>query len=223
MSFILSPLEHYIETHSTPEAPYLRELRREAYLHLLQPRMLTGYLQGQLLTMLVMAKRPRNVLEIGTYSGYSAICLARGLEESGCDIKAKVYTLEAFDECEDFIRRGLKNVPFSHRIELRIGKAEDLLPHLLETLPFDLVYIDANKRHYLNYYHLLIDALPQGAVVLVDNTLWSGKVIEEPLPHDEQTKAILAFNDFVAQDPRVEATILPLRDGLTMLVKLPEK
>lgn len=220
MPFISDKLEQYIEENSSREPLYLSELRREAYIHLLQPRMLSGHLQGRLLKMLVALFRPRNILELGTYSGYSTLCLAEGLEATAPSPQAKVYTIEVCDEMEDFIRNNFAKSAYGKRIELLIGHAEELIPSLLKEVLFDFVYIDANKRHYLHYYHLLIEALPPGALILADNTLWDGKVIEVPTPTDSQTQGILSFNQTVAQDPRVETVLLPLRDGLTLMRKV---
>lgn len=220
MPFISDKLEQYIEENSSREPLYLAELRREAYIHLLQPRMLSGHLQGRLLKMLVALFRPRNILELGTYSGYSTLCLAEGLEATAPSPQAKVYTIEVCDEMEDFIRNNFAKSSYGKRIELLIGHAEELIPSLLKEVLFDFVYIDANKRHYLHYYHLLIEALPAGALILADNTLWDGKVIEVPTPTDSQTQGILSFNQTVAQDPRIETVLLPLRDGLTLMRKV---
>lgn len=219
MSFLSEKLEVYIERSSTKEPPFLSELRRDAYIHLLQPRMLSGHLQGRLLKLLVALSKPRNILEIGTYSGYSTLCLAEGLDAIDPSGKGKVYTIEVSDEMEDFIRRVFSKAPHGKRIELIIGQAEEVIPSLVSQTPFDFVYIDANKRHYLRYFELLIESLPSGAFILADNTLWDGKVLEEPTPQDAQTQGILAFNKKVAQDSRIETVMLPLRDGLTLMRK----
>lgn len=219
MPFLSEKLEAYIEQNSSKEPLFLSELRRDAYIHLLQPRMLSGHLQGRLLKLLVALSKPRNILEIGTYSGYSTLCLAEGLEAIDPSGKGKVYTIEACDEMEDFIRRVFSKAPHAKRIELFIGQAEEVIPSLVSQIPFGFVYIDANKRHYLRYFELLIESLPQGAFILADNTLWDGKVLEEPTPQDAQTQGILAFNEKVAQDSRIETVILPLRDGLTLMRK----
>lgn len=220
MPFLSEELEQYINQHSSAEPSHLYELRRNAYIHLLQPRMLSGHLQGRFLKMLVALSKPRNILELGTYSGYGTLCLAEGLEECYPKEEAKVYTLEACDEMEDFIKQVFSKSPYNKRIELRIGKAEELLPKLTSKVSFDFVYIDANKRHYLGYYNLIIESLPKGALILADNTLWDGKVIEYPAPSDAQTKGILEFNESIAKDPRVEKVLLPLRDGLTLIRKI---
>jgi O-methyltransferase family protein len=176
--------------------------------------MLSGHLQGNLLQMICRMLKARRVLEIGTYTGYAAHCLAEALDEDG-----EVHTIEYDDEMEDFIREFLAEAPYRDRIHLHLGDALVLIPELVQQHSFDLVYMDANKRQYIDYYELLIPHLPTGAIVLADNTLWDGKVVEEPLPTDSQTQAILAFNDWVQRDPRVENLILPLRDGLSIIRK----
>ena len=207
-------LEQYILEHSPPESPLRARLRREAHVRLLRARMLSGHLQGNLLQMICRMLKARRVLEIGTYTGYAAHCLAEALDEDG-----EVHTIEYDDEMEDFIREFLAEAPYRDRIHLHLGDALVLVPELVQQHSFDLVYMDANKRQYIDYYELLIPHLPTGAIVLADNTLWDGKVVEEPLPTDSQTQAILAFNDWVQRDSRVENLILPLRDGLSIIRK----
>ena len=177
--------------------------------------MLSGHLQGNFLQMLCRLKGAKCILELGTYTGYAAHCLAEALEEGG-----EVHTIESDDEMEDFIRSFIDEAPYKERIHLHLGDALTLLPSLLQRYTFDLVYIDANKREYLEYYELILPHLPSGALILADNTLWDGKVIEEPTPTDAQTQSILRFNDYVQRDPRVENLILPLRDGLSLIYKL---
>ena len=207
-------LEEYILRHTSPESPIRERLWREAHVRLLRARMLSGHLQGNLLQMLCRLTRARRVLEIGTYTGYAAHCLAEALGEGG-----EVHTIESDDEMEDFIHEFLDGAPYADRVHLYLGDALEILPELLEEHTFDLVYIDANKREYLDYYELIVPHLPSGALILADNTLWDGKVIEEPTPTDTQTKSILAFNEHVQHDPRVENLILPLRDGLSLIYK----
>ncbi len=207
-------LEQYILEHSNPESPLRARLSREAHVLLLRARMLSGHLQGNLLQMICRMLKAQRVLEIGTYTGYAAHCLAEALDEDG-----EVHTIEYDDEMEDFIREFLAEAPYRDRIHLHLGDALVLIPELVQQHSFDLVYMDANKRQYIDYYELLIPHLPTGAIVLADNTLWDGKVVEEPLPTDSQTQAILAFNDWVQRDPRVENLILPLRDGLSIIRK----
>lgn len=215
MSLQTDLLEQYLEQHSSQEPAELRRLRREAHVHLLQPRMLSGHLQGRLLKMLVQLVNPRNVLELGTCTAYASLCLAEGLQNSS----ARVHTIEHNDEMEDFIHRSLALSPFGDQVVVHIGDALEVMQELLTQHPFDLVYIDANKRDYSSYYQLLIPALPSQALVLADNTLWDGKVLQSPPPGDAQTQGILSFNDLVAGDPRVEVVMLPLRDGLTLIRK----
>ena len=207
-------LEEYILRHTSPESPIRERLWREAHVRLLRARMLSGHLQGNLLQMLCRLSRARRALEIGTYTGYAAHCLAEALGEGG-----EVHTIESDDEMEDFIHEFLDRAPYADRVHLYLGDALEVLPKLLEEHTFDLVYIDANKREYLDYYELIVPHLPSGALILADNTLWDGKVIEEPTPTDAQTKSILAFNEHVQRDPRVENLILPLRDGLSLIYK----
>lgn len=208
-------LEEYILQHTTPESPLRKWLWREAHVRLLRARMLSGHLQGNFLQMLCRLKGAKCILELGTYTGYAAHCLAEALEEGG-----EVHTIESDDEMEDFIRSFIDEAPYKERIHLHLGDALTLLPSLLQRYSFDLVYIDANKREYLEYYELILPHLPSGALILADNTLWDGKVIEEPTPTDAQTQSILRFNDYVQRDPRVENLILPLRDGLSLIYKL---
>ena len=208
-------LEEYILQHTTPESPLRKRLWREAHIRLLRARMLSGHLQGNFLQMLCRLKGAKYVLELGTYTGYAAHCLAEALGEGG-----EVHTIESDDEMEDFIRSFIDEAPYKERIHLHLGDALTLLPSLLQRYSFDLVYIDANKREYLEYYELILPHLPSGALILADNTLWDGKVIEEPTPTDAQTQSILRFNDYVQRDPRVENLILPLRDGLSLIRKL---
>lgn len=176
--------------------------------------MCSGHIQGRLLKMLTRMQRPRRALEIGTYAGYSALCIAEGLADDAC----KVFTIEIEDEMEDFIRRQLADSPYGKRVTLLIGDAMQIIPTLNED--WDMVYIDANKRYYIEYYNLLIDKLPSGALIIADNTLWDGKVLDLQTNRDSQTLGIAAFNDLIAADPRVEKVIIPLRDGLTLIRKL---
>ncbi|WP_449303573.1 O-methyltransferase, partial [Porphyromonas endodontalis] len=174
MSLQTDLLEEYLEQHSSQEPTELRRLRREAHVHLLQPRMLSGHLQGRLLKMLVQLINPHNVLELGTYTAYASLCLAEGLQNPS----ARVHTIEHNDEMEDFIHRSLALSPFGDRVVVHIGDALEVMQELLSQHPFDLVYIDADKRHYPSYYQLLIPALPSQALILADNTLWDGKVLQ---------------------------------------------
>lgn len=205
-------IEQYILAHSTPESEHRATLGRAAHVRLIRPRMLSGHLQGNLLKMIVQMTQAKRVLEIGTYSGYAAHCMAEGLPDDGI-----VHTIETDDEMEDFIKLYLRDTPYEHKVRLHIGDAIAILPDLVRENRFDLVYMDANKRQYLEYYRLIIDHLPSGAVILADNTLWDGKVVHEPKPTDIQTQTILEFNRMVQEDDRVENLILPLRDGLSII------
>lgn len=207
-------LEDYILDHIDPEPENLRLLDRRTNIRLLNGRMCSGHLQGRLLKMLVTMIAPRRVLELGTFSGYSALCIAEGLSPDG-----KVITVETDDELEDFIRAALGASPVGDRVELRIGDALDIM----RTLPdgsFDLVYIDADKRQYEEYYEEALRLLPPGGFIIADNTLWDGHVVEPDHARDHQTAGIIRFNDRVAGDPRVEKVIIPLRDGLTIIRRL---
>lgn len=205
--------DDYILSHIDPEPPYLHALYRDTHLKLLYPRMASGHLQGRLLKMLVQMIRPQRVLEIGTYSGYSALCMAEGLPEGG-----RILTYEINDEQEEFTRSWFDNSPYAACIDFRIGDALNEVPRLQQT--FDLVYIDADKRKYVEYYEMSLQWLRPGGYIIADNTLWDGHVLEEhPRPSDLQTIGIRHFNDLVAQDQRVEKVILPLRDGLTLIRK----
>lgn len=209
----MQTLEEYILSHIDPEGPYLNALYRATQLKLLYPRMASGHLQGRLLKMIVQMIQPRRVLEIGTYSGYSALSMAEGLPEG-----AEIHTFEVNDEQEEFTRPWFENSPYANRIHFYIGDALKLVPEL--GLSFDLAFIDADKRHYLAYYEMVLPLLRQGGFIVADNTLWYGHVLEEqPARSDLQTIGIDEFNDFVAADMRVEKVILPLRDGLTLIRK----
>ena len=206
-------LEDYILAHIDPEGDYLHELYRHTHLELLYPRMASGHLQGRILKMLTEMVHPKQVLEIGTYSGYSALCLAEGLPADG-----HLYTIEINDEQEHFTRPWLEGSPYADKITMLIGDAVQLIPTLGVT--FDMAFIDADKRHYADYYELVLSALRPGGFILADNTLWDGHVVEDEVKEsDLQTQGIMRFNDLVASDSRVEKVILPLRDGLTIIRK----
>lgn len=205
-------LEQYILEHTTPESPLRKKLARAAHLRLIRPRMLSGHLQGNLLQLLVRLMGAKYVLELGTYSGYAAHCLAEALPEGGA-----VHTIEADDEMEDFIRHYISLAPYAERIHLHIGDALELGGQLAQKYPFDLVYMDANKRQYTEYYNRILPHLHSGALILADNTLWDGKVIQAIKASDTQTQSILEFNRIVQADERVENLILPLRDGLSLI------
>ena len=206
-------IEEYILSHSDPEPDLLKELRRDAHLHLLRPRMIAGHLQGRLLKMFVHMICPKHILEIGTYTGYSAICLAEGLSERG-----HLYTIEIDDEMEDFIRKYLDQSEQKEKISLHIGDALDIIPTFKDNF-FDLVFIDADKRKYWEYIEAAFPKVRPGGFIFVDNTLWNGKVLAENQNRDPQTKGILEFNDKLVNDDRVEKVMLPIRDGLTLIRK----
>lgn len=205
-------LEAYLTTHSDPEPTHLAALDRDTHLQLTRPHMCSGHLQGRVLKMLVRMIRPHAVLELGTYSGYSAQCLAEGLLEPG----ATVHTIEVDDELEDFLRAHFAASPVGSHIRLHIGPAEQVLLQLGSEVKFQLVFIDANKRSYLDYYRLVLPHVSPGGFIVADNTLWGGK-LTDGTSHDAQTRGIQAFNDAVAADTRVEKVMLPLRDGLTII------
>ncbi|RHJ77115.1 O-methyltransferase [Parabacteroides sp. AM08-6] len=205
-------LDEYILSYSDEEGVLLSALNRDANVNLLRPRMLSGHLQGRILKMFCRMLRPRRILEIGTYTGYATLCMAEGLEEG-----ALIHTLEINDEMEDFIMKYLPRSPHKEKIKLHFGDALEIIPTLDET--FDLVFIDADKRLYAEYFDLVFPLVRQGGLILADNTLWDGKVLEKPHPSDKQTAGILSFNDKIKEDTRIEKVILPLRDGLTMIWK----
>lgn len=208
-------LEEYILSHIDAEGDALARLNRETHLFHLRPRMCSGHLQGRLLKMFVRMINPHNILELGTFTGYSALCLAEGLIAPN----GELHTIEIDDELEDFIRNHFEASPFAERINLHIGDAREILPSLGKT--FDLVFMDANKREYCEYYDLVFPMLSPGGFIIADNTLWDGKVVDWGKKLDAQTEGILKFNDYIAQDKRVEKVIIPLRDGLTIIYKKP--
>ena len=205
-------LDRYIEEHIDPEPDYLYRLYRATNIHLLHGRMASGHLQGRLLKMLVKMIRPKNILEVGTFSGYSAISMAEGLEDDG-----RLYTFEINDEQEDFTRPWIEQSPVANKIEFIIGDAITEAPRL--GITFDMAFIDGNKRTYMETYEMVLSVLRPGGFILADNTLWDGHVVDEAYSRDQQTQGIVHFNDFVAADERVERVILPLRDGLTLIRK----
>lgn len=207
-------LEDYILNHIDREDELLASLDRNTHLYHLRPRMVSGHLQGRILKMFCRMIKPRRILELGTFTGYSALCLAEGLCEGG-----EVHTIEIDDEIEEFTRSYLDRSPVGDRIKLIIGDALEIVPTLTGT--YDLVFIDANKRDYLKYYELVLPKVRPEGFILADNTLWDGKVVTDPHSRDAQTVGIERFNDFIATDDRVEKVILPLRDGLTILWKKP--
>jgi|InofroStandDraft_1065614.scaffolds.fasta_scaffold00242_56 predicted O-methyltransferase YrrM len=203
-------LEEYILAHSDQEPPLLAKLNRDVNLRLLYPRMCSGHLQGRILTMLTAMIAPRAALELGTYAGYSALCMAEGLPQGG-----HLDTVEIDDEMEEFIRARLAESPYGDRVSLHIGDCAEVLPSLGRQ--YDMVYMDANKRTYCETYRMVLPMVRPGGFILADNTLWDGKVTAPEANHDPQTLGICRFNDMVAADPRVSRVILPLRDGLTLI------
>lgn len=205
-------IEKYVLAHSAPEGDYLYRLYRATNIHTIHGRMASGHLQGRLLKMLVSMIRPKNILEVGTFSGYSAICMAEGLDEGG-----KVWTFEINDEMEDFTRPWIENSPVADKIDFRIGDANIEAPKL--GITFDLAFVDGDKRTYVETYEMVIRLLRPGGYIIADNTLWDGHVTDPAYDHDHQTQGIRRFNDHVAADNRVEQVIVPLRDGLTLIRK----
>ena len=205
-------LEKYILEHIETEDMVLKELDRETNLKVLGARMLSGHLQGQVLTMLSKMIQPERILEIGTFTGYSAICLARGLKENG-----KLITIEIDDELENFAHRYIEKAGLQDKIIQLIGPALEIISKLNET--FDLVFLDADKQEYVEYYNQVFDKVRKGGIIIADNVLWSGKVLDKPAPDDDQTTGIIEFNEMIKNDNRVEKVILPIRDGITIIRK----
>lgn len=208
-------LSEYIEQHSSPESAVLQQITRSTHLEVINPRMLSGHVQGRVLSMLSQMIRPKRILELGTFTGYSALCLAEGLQEDG-----KLVTLEHNDEMEAAIRRNFSLSPLGEKIELVIGDAKEVLTNFALDEHFDLVFIDADKKEYCDYLDLVLPLMREGGWILADNTLWDGHIIDPAYDKDKQTISLRAFNDKVAQDERLEKVILPLRDGLTIIRKI---
>jgi caffeoyl-CoA O-methyltransferase len=206
-------LEEYIENHSSPETELMFELRRKTFLHTPFPRMLSGQVQGRFLEMISLMARPSRILEIGTFTGYSAICLAQGLTEDG-----QLHTLEAEAAYADIARQYFKKAGLLDKIVLHEGDALDIIPKLKET--FDLVFIDAAKEHYPDYYELVFDKLRKGGFILADNALWDGRVLEGEDAKDPDTAGIIRFNEMVQNDERVENVLVSIRDGVMLIRKL---
>lgn len=208
---LTTPLDDYIAAHSSPEGDYLYRLFRATHVEILAPQMASGHIQGRLLKFIVKMIRPKRILEIGTFTGYSALCMAEGLDEG-----SKIMTFEVEDELEDFTRRWIEGSEHASKVEFIIGDALEIVPGMGER--FDMVFMDGNKREYIKYYELAMEYLNDGGWILADNTLWDGHVIE-PERQDAQTNGVRAFNDLVRNDERVEVVMLPLRDGLTIIRK----
>jgi hypothetical protein len=209
MHFISEELEDYIEKHSQAEPPLLAQLNKETYQKVLLPRMLSGHFQGRVLSMLSKLIRPKNILEIGTYTGYAALCLCEGMQKDG-----QLHTIDIKEELVDFQRKYFDQSGWGTQIVQHLGEGTAVIPTL--DLKFDLVFIDADKENYLNYYELIVPKMNPGGIILSDNVLWSGKVLEPLQPNDLSTKILLEYNDLLRNDPRVETVLLPIRDGLTV-------
>jgi predicted O-methyltransferase YrrM len=213
MEFLDPDLEKYIETHTESENELLYKINRETHSEVLKPRMLSGHLQGRVLSMLSHMIQPKYILEIGTYTGYSALCLAEGLKDEG-----QLITLDVNEELADRAKEYFQSSEYANKIEMKIGKALEIIPTLNNV--WDIVFIDADKSNYLNYYKLCIDQVKKGGYILIDNVLWSGKVLEKNRKKlDKDTEIILEFNEFVQQDDRVQNVLFPIRDGLMILRK----
>jgi caffeoyl-CoA O-methyltransferase len=212
MEFIDSAIEEYARAHSEGESALLQELNRETYAKVLIPRMLSGHLQGRVLSMISKLIQPKNILEIGTYTGYSALCLAEGLLPDG-----ELHTIDINEELESMILKYFNKSAHSKQLKPHIGNALEIIPTLNKT--WDLVFIDADKENYANYFDIVIDSLRPGGIIIADNVLWSGKVLKETEAKDEETRALKVFNEKVFADERVESVLLPIRDGLMVLRK----
>lgn len=213
MDFLDPAIEKYIESHTSPEPEILKRIGRETHLKVLRPRMLSGHVQGRLLSLFSKLKQPTYILEIGTYTGYSAICLSEGIAREG-----KVITIEKNEELKPMIADFIRDAGLQERIELVTGDAREIIPKL--NYVFDMVFIDADKEFYSGYYDMIIDKVSKGGLIIADNTLWSGKVVEPVSAPDKSSAALIAFNQMIQDDPRVENILLPVRDGLMIIRKL---
>ena len=209
MHFISQELEDYIEQHSEKEPQLLADLNKETYQKILLPRMLSGHFQGRVLSMLSKLIRPVNILEIGTYTGYSALCLCEGMRDNG-----QLHTIDIKEELVDFQRKHFDKSPWGRQIVQHLGEAVAIIPNL--DMKFDLVFIDADKENYINYFEMIVPKMNKGGIILSDNVLWSGKVLEPLQKNDLSTKILLEYNQLLKNDPRVETLLLPIRDGLTV-------
>jgi caffeoyl-CoA O-methyltransferase len=213
MNFLPEALDNYVVAHSQDEPELLQQLHRETYQKVLLPRMLSGHYQGRLLSMISKLVKPKNILEIGTYTGYSALCLAEGIQVSG-----ELHTIDINEELFDFQRKYFDKSPYGKQIQQYLGNALDIIPQLDKA--FDLVFIDADKENYTNYFHAIIDKMNPGGIILSDNVLWSGKVLETTFKkEDTSTPALIEYNKLLKEDARVETLILPIRDGITICRK----
>ena len=209
MHFLPENIDNYVVEHSQQEPDILKELSRETWHKVLNPRMLSGAFQGRVLSMIAKLIQPKNILEIGTYTGYSALCLAEGLHADG-----KIFTVDKNEELEPLQNKYFEKSGYRNQIEQFVGNALEIIPTINQK--FDLVFIDADKSNYINYFHLIIDKMNPGGIILSDNVLWSGKVVEQLNPKDKDTKVLLEYNKLLNTDARVETVLLPIRDGLTI-------
>jgi predicted O-methyltransferase YrrM len=209
MYFLPEDLDDYIVAHSDAEPELLQQLTRETYQKILQPIMLSGPYQGRVLSMVSKLKQPKSILELGTFTGYATLCLAEGLQKDG-----EIHTVDVNEELVDFQRKYFDKSAYGNQIFQHLGNALDIIPKLEKT--FDLIFIDADKPNYVNYFHLIIDKLNPGGIILSDNVLWHGKVVEPLDAKDASTKAVLEYNTLLKEDPRLETIVLPIRDGLTI-------
>ena len=214
MHFISEELDNYVVAHSENEPELLQQLTRETYQKILQPRMLSGHYQGRILSLISKIANPKNILEIGTYTGYSALCLAEGMQTTG-----ELHTIDVNEELVDFQRKYFEKSDHGHQIFQHLGNALDIIPKLNKA--FDLVFIDADKDNYSNYFNIIIDKLNTGGIILSDNVLWSGKILDTAFKKDDtSTPALIEYNKLLKEDKRVETVVLPIRDGLTITRKL---
>jgi predicted O-methyltransferase YrrM len=209
MHFLPENIDNYVVRHSQQEPKILQELTRETWQKVLNPRMLSGAFQGRVLSMISKLLQPKNILEIGTYTGYSALCLAEGLEKDG-----QIFTIDKNEELAELQKKYFEKSEYKNQIQSFLGNALEIIPTINQK--FDLVFIDADKLNYSNYFYLVIDKMNKGGIILSDNVLWSGKVVEKLDPKDKDTKALLAYNLLLNTDKRVETVLLPIRDGLTI-------
>lgn len=209
MHFISEELEAYVNAHCSAQSDLLNQLEKETYQKVLQPRMISGFFQGRFLGMLSKLIKPKTILELGTYTGFSTLCLAEGLPEDG-----QIFTIDIKDELVDFQKKYFEASPYNHQIHSFLGSALAIIPTLNTT--YDLVFIDADKNNYLNYFHLIMPLMNPGGVILSDNVLWSGKILEPTKPNDQDTLVLKEYNQLLANDPRLETVLLPIRDGITI-------
>ena len=209
MHFLSEELENYAAQHTEDEPLLLQQLNKRTHLNVLQPRMISGHFQGRFLSLLSKMVQPRTILEIGTYTGYATLCLAEGLHPEGV-----LHTIDIKEELTDLQREFFDRSGYGSQIVQHLGKAADIIPALDTT--FDLVFIDADKQNYAHYFDLVIEKMNRGGIILSDNVLWSGKVVEEVKHNDKHTQALMAYNQKIKDDPRVETVLLPIRDGITL-------